>query len=113
MPLPREIKILAGLYSFSGLYCAAIAELLLYTVMMGQWFLVRELFVIVVGVSLAFFLVAYGLLRRERWARTLGFVLSGLATVAMLLMLVPIRGVVEYWLTYPKAYPWLLLGSPA
>ncbi|NIW93054.1 MAG: hypothetical protein GWN13_10360, partial [Phycisphaerae bacterium] len=90
MQLPREIKILAGLYSFTGFYCLPIATLLLYAIMAGRWWLYAELFMILVAVVFAFFLVAYGLLRRERWARTLGFVLSGLATGTMLLTLMPI-----------------------
>ena len=109
MQLPREIKILAGLYSFSGLYCSLFAAWMFYWMAnTGGWGFLIIPFTSLLPPCLVFFLVTYGVLKRSGWARTLGLVLSGGTVALMLLALPAVGGVVQYLLDHPESY---LMGS--
>jgi hypothetical protein len=113
----REIRMLAGLYSFSGLYCLLFVGWMLWWMVAsrGGWIFLIMQFTLLLGVCLAFFFVTYGVLKGRGWARTLGLILSG-GAIAFMLFEAPIAvpGILAYWLSghellFPNA---LALFSP-
>ncbi len=113
----REIRMLAGLYSFSGLYCLLFVGWMLWWMVAsrGGWIFLITSLIYVLGVCFAFFYAAFGVLRGRGWARTFGLVLSaGTIAFVTLGVLFGVTGILAYWLSghelsFPNA---LALFSP-
>ncbi len=106
-----EIKVLGGLYGFNGFFCFIyVVWLSWYMLASNGWILFFMYFTWLAVICLAFFLTAYGVLRRRNWARPLGLILSIGSVAFMLLSLPSIRGVVRYLLDHQEAPLLYLLG---
>ncbi len=116
MQLPREIRILAGLYSFSGLYVSLLVGWMLWWMATtpGGWLFFVGPLTWVPWICFAFFCAAFGVLRGRGWARWLGFFLSAVTIIVMLfVVLFGIPDVLEFWLSGYKLsflYIWSLFS---
>ena len=111
MPLLREIRMLAGLYCLSGLYCSLFVGWTLWwmAAVVGGWIFVVGPLMWVSWVCFAFFYAAFGVLRGRWWARGLGFFLSAGTIILMpLVVLFGIPDVLEFWFSgHELAFPYI------
>lgn len=132
----REVRILAALYGFNGIFCLAFAGLFIWALANQRSILPQfppgvqsitfsgdllgfTMFLNLVLAAFGFLLcfvflrMVNGVLRGREWAAVYGFTLSVVATGIMFVMLKPIYDTILYCMTDPSLYPSVTGGFAA